>query len=246
MTIPRVFVSYSHDSQAHKQWVLEFATRLRKVGVDASLDQWDLGPGDDIPHFMERSLATADRVIMVCTENYVQKANAGTGGVGYEKMIVTSDLMKTIDSNKVIPVIRQGGRPELPTFLKSKLYIDFSREDQFEESFDNLTRSIHNAPLFQKPEISNSPFEPVAAAFKRTGDPQLELMKHLMHTFEQMRNREYIPYKYVAERWPGSRAMFDILLEGAKDSGLIRMPTSSVIEITIKGKMYAVENKIVE
>ncbi|TMQ74621.1 hypothetical protein ACCUM_3951 [Candidatus Accumulibacter phosphatis] len=40
--------------------------------------------------------------------------------------------------------------------------------------------------------------------------------------------------------------MFDILLEGAKDSGLIRMPTSSVIEITIKGKMYAVENKIVE
>lgn len=246
MAIPKVFVSYSHDSQAHKRWVLEFATRLRKVGVDASLDQWDLGPGDDIPQFMERSLANADRVIMICTANYVRKANAGTGGVGYEKMIVTSDLMKTIDSNKVIPVIRQSSGPELPTFLKSKLYIDFSREDQFEESFDNLTRSIHNAPLFQKPEISISPFEPVASAAKRTGDPQLELMKHLMDTFEQSRDVAYIPYQYVAERWRGSRAMFDILLEGAKADGLIRMPTPQYIEVTIEGKMYAVENKIVE
>jgi len=81
MAIPKVFVSYSHDSQAHKQWVLAFATRLRKVGVDAVLDQWDLGPGDDIPLFMERNLATADRVLMICTENYVSKANAGTAAL---------------------------------------------------------------------------------------------------------------------------------------------------------------------
>lgn len=246
MTTPSVFVSYSHDSQAHKKWVLDFATRLCKVGIDASLDQWALGPGDDIPLFMERSLGAADRVIMVCTENYVRKANAGTGGVGYEKMIITSDLMKTIDSNNVIPVIRQSGIPELPTFLKTKLYINFSREDQFEESFDDLARSIHNAPLFQKPEISISPFEPIASAVKRTGDPQLELMKHLMSAFEQQRNGGNIFYRNALDRWPGSRAMFDILLEGAKADGLIKINNASYIEVTIKGKMYAVERKIVE
>lgn len=48
MTIPKVFISYSHDSQEHKKWVLEFATRLRNSGVDAILDQWELQPGDDI------------------------------------------------------------------------------------------------------------------------------------------------------------------------------------------------------
>lgn len=245
MAIPKVFVSYSHDSQAHKKWVLEFATRLRNVGVDAVLDQWDLGPGDDIPHFMERNLATADRVLMICTPNYVDKANAGAGGVGYEKMIVTAELMRTIDSNKVIPIIRQDGGHAVPTFLKSKLYLDFSREDQFEESFDDLTRSIHNAPLFVKPEISTSPFKSVNSEPRRSGDGLLELMKHLMPVFEEMRDGAYIPYKYVAERWPASRSMFDILLEAAKSEGLLKMVTPAYIEITVKGKMYAVENKIV-
>ena len=245
MAIPKVFVSYSHDSQAHKKWVLEFATRLRKVGVDAALDQWDLGPGDDIPAFMERNLATADRVVMVCTQNYVEKANTGAGGVGYEKMIVTADLMRNIDSNKVIPIVRQEGTYAVPTFLKSKLYLDFSRADQFEESFDNLTRSIHNAPLFVKPDISTSPFEPVTDSPKRSGDALFEVMKHLMDVFEQMRDGGYISYKFVAERWSGSRAMFDILLDTAKSEGLIQMVTPAYIEVTLKGKMYAVENKIV-
>ncbi len=245
MSIPKVFVSYSHDSQAHKKWVLELATRLRKVGVDAALDQWDLGPGDDIPLFMERNLASADRVIMVCTENYVDKANAGTGGVGYEKMIVTADLMKKVDSNKVIPIVRQEGTHLVPVFLKSKLYLDFSREDQFEESFDDLTRSIHNAPLFVKPEISTSPFEPVAGTARRSGDALLELMAHLIGIFEMERQNGYLPYRSIAERWPGSRAMLDILLEQAKSADLVKAVTPAYIEITLKGKMYAVENKLV-
>jgi hypothetical protein len=93
MSHPEVFISYSHDSQDHKLWVLNLATRLRTNGVDAILDQWDLGPGGDLPHFMEQSISRSSRVLMVCTERYVEKANAGTGGVGYEKMIVTSDLV---------------------------------------------------------------------------------------------------------------------------------------------------------
>ena len=73
--IPKAFLSYSHDSLDHKKWVLDLATRLRSNGVESIIDQWSLGPGDDLPHFMEQNLATADRVLMICTENYVQKAN---------------------------------------------------------------------------------------------------------------------------------------------------------------------------
>lgn len=116
MTTPKVFVSYSHDSQEHKKWVLDLATRLRNNGVDAILDQWDLKPGGDLTHFMERSLSSADRVLMICTEKYVEKANSGAGGVGYEKMIVTADLLKAIDSEKIIPLIRQSGSRDVPTF----------------------------------------------------------------------------------------------------------------------------------
>ena len=42
MPEPVVFVSYSHDSEAHKAWVLKLATDLRSNGVDAILDVWDL------------------------------------------------------------------------------------------------------------------------------------------------------------------------------------------------------------
>ena len=49
MIPPKVFISYSHDSADHKEWVLDFATTLRNRGVDAILDQWDLKPGDDLP-----------------------------------------------------------------------------------------------------------------------------------------------------------------------------------------------------
>ncbi|WP_221192193.1 toll/interleukin-1 receptor domain-containing protein [Microbulbifer rhizosphaerae] len=71
MIPPRVFISYSHDSAAHKEWVLNFATTLRSRGVDAILDQWDLRPGDDLPHFMETELAKSDFATMICTERYV-------------------------------------------------------------------------------------------------------------------------------------------------------------------------------
>jgi len=95
-------------------------------------------------------------------DQYVNKANNGQGGVGYEKMIITSTLMKKIDENKIIPIIRQNGTTEVPTFLKSKLYINFSKSDDFEFSYDELVRTIHNSPLFKKPPIGNNPFKPVA------------------------------------------------------------------------------------
>jgi hypothetical protein len=106
---PRVFISYSHDSADHKKWVLDFATTLRSRGVDAVLDQWDLRPGDDLPEFMEQNLVAADYAVMVCTRRYVRKANAGEGGVGYEKMIMTSSSLTKISANKVIPIIREKG-----------------------------------------------------------------------------------------------------------------------------------------
>src|SRR4051794_40477260 len=107
MSIPKVFISYSHDTLEHKKWILELATRLRTNGIDAILDPWELTAGSDIPHYMEQNLATADYIVMVCTPNYVEKANKGTGGVGYEKMIITSTLMKSISETKIIPIVRQ-------------------------------------------------------------------------------------------------------------------------------------------
>ena len=65
MTIPKIFISYSHDSLSHKGWVLSLATKLRASGIDAILDQWELKAGDDLPSFMEKHISVADYVLMI-------------------------------------------------------------------------------------------------------------------------------------------------------------------------------------
>ena len=40
----RVFVSYSWDSNEHKQWVKRLSTKLRSDGVDVTIDQWNTAP----------------------------------------------------------------------------------------------------------------------------------------------------------------------------------------------------------
>lgn len=245
MTIPRVFISYSHDSQSHKKWVMDFAIRLRNSGVDAILDQWELKPGDDLTHFMERNLASADRVLMICTDKYVEKANSGLGGVGYEKMIVTSDLLKSIDSNKVIPIIRQAGTRNVPTFLLTKLFVDFSKDNEAEFSFDELVRTLVGAPLFKKPPIGNNPFTPTEdTPAEKSADAVLELMTLLVRDFESHTN-DFTLYSRIVQASKVSRLMLDVTIKEIVDLGLVKQSSTGSIYLTEKGKHYALQHKIV-
>lgn len=246
MTIPRVFISYSHDSQDHKKWVVDFATRLRHSGVDAILDQWELQPGDDIPHFMERNLASADRVLMICTENYVNKANGGTGGVGYEKMIVTADLMKSVQSNKIIPIIRQAGSCNVPTFLVSKYFVDFSNDAELEFPYDELLRALVGAPLLKKPEIGNNPFTPVAAV---PAEPSIDAVRSLMQTVVNLYDkttRDWVSYRDVKAAMPISRILLDRVIQDAEDQDLVDTDNDRDLYLTDKGKNYAVHHKLIK
>lgn len=245
--IPKVFVSYSHDSLDHKKWVLDLATRLRNNGIESIIDQWSLGPGDDLPQFMEKNLSGADRILMICTENYVQKANSGSGGVGYEKMIVTADLLRQIDSNKVIPIVRQTGSRKLPTFLQTKLYIDLSLDDQIEIGFDNLVRSIHGAPLYVAPPVSNNPFTPLAdTPATKVGDGILAVMKVVVGIFESSSDN-LIPYESVLKRVTMSRIMVDLYIEDAMRQHLIKWGSASrrYLVLEDRGRHYAIQNKLI-
>jgi hypothetical protein len=199
-TPPRVFISYSHDSAEHKKWVLNFATTLRSRGVDAVLDQWDLKPGDDLPQFMEQNLMAADYAVMVCTSRYVAKANAGEGGVGYEKMIMTSSSLSKISANKVIPIVREKGNPPTPTFLATKLYIDFTKDSEIEFALDDLLRHLLNAPLYEKPKIGDAPFRALEKARPdRTADGLRNAMTDVAATFA-ISSRDYILFANLMQK----------------------------------------------
>jgi len=246
MVPPRVFISYSHDSAEHKSWVLNFATTLRNRGIDAILDQWDLRPGDDLPHFMETELEKCDVVIIVCSETYVTKANAGAGGVGYEKMIVTSSLLTKIDSNKIIPIIRQSSSTVLPTFLKTKLYINFSNDSDVEYSLDELLRTLLNAPLFEKPEIGLSPFKPLQDSKPdRTADGLKAAMTVIAAAFEKS------PYdKLNIGQINGFTDMHRLKLERylskAETEGLVESDIIGQYSVTDDGFDYLVNHGVID
>ena len=246
MVPPRVFVSYSHDSAEHKSWVLDFATTLRLRGIDTVLDQWDLRPGDDLPHFMETELAKCDFVIIVCSEAYVAKANAGKGGVGYEKMIVTASLLTKIDSNIIIPVVRQSSSAVLPTFLQTKLYIDFSNDSEVEYSLDELIRVLLNAPLYEKPEIGVSPFKPLQGSKPdRTADGLKAAMAAIAVAFKdspyddlaigQIRNFTDI-HRLKLERY----------LSQAETEGLVERNLINKYSVTNDGFDYLVSHGVID
>lgn len=159
---PLVFISYSHDTSDHKKWVADLASKLLENGINVILDQWDLGYGDDVPKFMEKGVTEANRVLMICTEPYVHKANDGQGGVGYEAMIVTGEIVRNLGTSKFIPIVKQDSIPsELPTSVITRLYINLSKKEDFEVEFDKLLRELHKAPAAIKPLLGANPFRPV-------------------------------------------------------------------------------------
>ena len=123
---PVVFISYSHDSEEHKNWVLQLATRLRSNGVDVILDRWNIKLGSDLASFMEKGLSKSSRIVSICSSTYVKKANEGKGGVGYEKQIMTAEFINDQNSNWVIPLIKNNpNERKIPTFLGGRMYISF-------------------------------------------------------------------------------------------------------------------------
>lgn len=156
---PKAFISYSHDSSAHKEWVLKLASDLRAVGVDIVLDQWDLVPGQDVSLFMQKGIAEADRVILVCSASYVSKSEFGVGGVGFERLVVTAEVVQSIDTTKFIPVLRSSNPAKrVPIFLGPRLYIDFENDKDYDTKLIELARAIHDAPAVSKPALGPNPF----------------------------------------------------------------------------------------
>jgi hypothetical protein len=138
--IPTAFISYSWDSDDHKLWVRKLAERLRSQGVKVILDQWDLKVGGDRTHFMASRIDSSDFVIIVCTPTYAAKANNREGGVGYEAMIITSQVARRTLQDKFIPVLRSGAWDDsaIPIWLQSKIGADLRGNPYDQKQYDTL------------------------------------------------------------------------------------------------------------
>ena len=156
---PKLFISYSHDNEEHKKWVLKLATDLREhLGVDVIFDQLDLRIGGDLSLFMEQGLSNASLVLCVCSEEYVRKANAGIRGTGFERMNIVQSMLNNTNVDYIIPIVRNNdSNQKTPLFLGTKLYIDFSDDSLYLSKLSELDARIFNEDMSKKPPLGISP-----------------------------------------------------------------------------------------
>ena len=145
-TNPKVFTSYAWESDDLKDWVKNLAIELRNNGIDAKLDQWEVIPGDQMPHFMEKSVRENDYILIICTPIYKLKSENRIGGVGYEGDIMTAEVLQNSNHRKFIPVLQSGDKDtSIPSWLKGKYFIDLSNDAHFEKNFDDLITTVFNS-----------------------------------------------------------------------------------------------------
>lgn len=109
---PIVFISYSHDSDAHRKRVLSLSESLRADGIETILDQYVNGtPAEGWPRWMLDGLDRARFVLVTCTETYYRRFRGhetpGIGkGVDWEGALITLDLYHNRSiTAKFVPVL---------------------------------------------------------------------------------------------------------------------------------------------
>ena len=162
MTAPKLFISYSWSSAEHEQWVIDLATELCESGVDVILDKWDLKEGHDAVVFMEKMVTDPEikKVAIICDKNYAAKADGRAGGVGTETQIISREVYENQAQDKFVVIVNEkdeSGKAYLPTYYRSRIYIDLCEADRYGDNFERLLRWIFDKPLYVKPEIGNKP-----------------------------------------------------------------------------------------
>jgi hypothetical protein len=125
---PRVFVSYSHDSEEHKARVRAFVARLRGEGILVVFDE-DVakngGPDEGWPRWCERQIDESDYVLACCTAifhaRFEEKQPEGVGrGIVWEASSIRQYLYDNPDANRRVRalILEECDRVHVPRKLR--------------------------------------------------------------------------------------------------------------------------------
>lgn len=159
---PKVFISYSWSSPEHEAWVLEFGERLLSDGILVILDKWDLKEGQDKYAFMELMVTDKkiNKVLVICDKRYRDKADSRDGGVGTETQIISKKVYENVEQEKFISIVKDrndSGEPYLPSYMSSRVYIDLSTDENYENNYQRLIKILYGQPVLKKPPVGVPP-----------------------------------------------------------------------------------------
>jgi hypothetical protein len=219
---PKVFISYSWDSDEHNNKVVNLANSLRRHGINCHLDRFEISPPASWQSWMLNQIEQSKFVLVVCTEKYKKRfqgqEDVATGeGLRWEGAIANQLICDRATDNKFIPIILSDLDK---SYIPSEFYgLTYYSPDNFsldtDKGYRDLYQRLTNKPRNQKPQpdsIESLPYIPpqpiedppseniedIANKLNKFYDRVQKLAKNrqwreIVNTFEQIQ-RENLPY----------------------------------------------------
>ena len=157
---PRVFLSYSHDSDEHGDRVLALADALCDRGIDVILDRYvHPAPAEGWPRWMDRNLDEARFVLMVCTDTYRRRVmgreEPGRGlGVRWQGNLIYNRIYHDQPSgSRFISILLPGSEPaHIPDPVRGHAYFRIATFDLTDPGFEALYRHLTDQPATPRPD----------------------------------------------------------------------------------------------
>jgi TIR domain len=151
---PKVFISYKWQDSRRNAWVERFYTDLRKHGIDARLDKYEVPPGKSFSDYMTRSIREVDYVVFIITPQAVKSVESDQGAVAFEMQISNARRLSGKGEFSIIPVFREG--KATTTYLADHRYIDFRNNNQYDIRLEELVNWLLGQVI--PPPLGRNPF----------------------------------------------------------------------------------------
>jgi hypothetical protein len=150
----KLFISYSHDSDEHRERVLALSERLRADGIETLLDRYVNGtPVEGWPRWMLNGLDAVDRVLLVCTPTYYRRFRGheepgqGKGG-DWEGAVITQAIYDARSATtRFIPVLFDpADASQIPEPVRGHTHYCLTAGPAYQALYDALLEQAGVAP----------------------------------------------------------------------------------------------------
>jgi hypothetical protein len=140
-----VAISYTAESETHKQWVMMLTDRLMREGFIVRTDSaLNTDKRNNVPQFMEWLITESLWVLCICSKGYIRRFDGRKWGVGYEGNLLANRIYKG-QADRIVPLVHENsGKNLVPKALQSLAYIDFRDDTDFESKFGALVAKIRS------------------------------------------------------------------------------------------------------
>lgn len=140
-----IFVTYAWESEEHNDKIISFTEFLLSKGYEASMDRKESQEqtATNFNQMMIEGLKNSDKVIIVLSEKYKEKADSFSGGVGIEFGIIFEEL-KTSKNKFVFVSFGQNKNSEIVPMAISGRDILNLKKDQDENNFNELFAKLES------------------------------------------------------------------------------------------------------